>query len=73
MALAKAFVQFWYDFIIGDDWKLAAAVVTVLAAGAIAVLLGAGNAPVLAPLLAIGLGGAFTVSMLIDANPRRPR
>lgn len=27
----KAFAHFWYDFIIGDDWKIAAAVITALA------------------------------------------
>ena len=27
----KAFGQFWYDFIIGDDWKIAAAVIIALA------------------------------------------
>jgi hypothetical protein len=26
----KAFARFWYDFIIGDDWKIAAAVVAAL-------------------------------------------
>ena len=34
MRLLKAFGQFWYDFIIGDDWKIAAGVATVLAAAA---------------------------------------
>jgi uncharacterized membrane protein YfcA len=67
----KAFFRFWYDFIIGDDWKIAAAVVTVLLAGALAVLAGAGTAALLAPLLAIGLGAAFTASLLIDTPPRR--
>jgi hypothetical protein len=28
------FGRFWWDFIIGDDWKIAAGVATVLAAGA---------------------------------------
>jgi hypothetical protein len=71
MGFLKGFYQFWYDFIIGDDWKIAVAVVTVLMVGAVAVLAGAGNAGWLAPLLAIGLGGAFTVSMLIDTKPRQ--
>ena len=30
--ILKAFGQFWYDFIIGDDWKIAAGVVLALAA-----------------------------------------
>ena len=30
MKFLKAFGQFWYDFIIGDDWKIAVAVVLAL-------------------------------------------
>jgi hypothetical protein len=26
-----AFLRFWYDFLVGDDWRIAAAVVTALA------------------------------------------
>lgn len=32
MKALKAFGQFWYDFIIGDDWKIAFAVVIALVA-----------------------------------------
>lgn len=32
MRFLKAFGKFWYDFIIGDDWKIAVAVVGSLAA-----------------------------------------
>ena len=28
----KAFGAFWYDFVVGDDWRIAAGVVLVLAA-----------------------------------------
>jgi uncharacterized membrane protein YfcA len=66
----KAFFRFWYDFIIGDDWKIAAAVVIVLLAGALAVIAGVGGTALLPPLLAIGLGIAFTTSLLIDTPPR---
>ena len=31
----KAFVRFWYDFIVGDDWFLAAGVVVLLAAAGV--------------------------------------
>ena len=40
MRFLKSFGHFWYDFIIGDDWKIAAAVVTALAI--VAVLLATG-------------------------------
>lgn len=29
-ARVKAFAAFWYDFVIGDDWHVAVAVVTAL-------------------------------------------
>lgn len=28
----KAFFAFWYDFVVGDDWQIAAGVVVALAA-----------------------------------------
>jgi hypothetical protein len=31
MRYVKAFLRFWYDFIIGDDWVIAAGVVAALA------------------------------------------
>jgi hypothetical protein len=71
MKFVRGFFQFWYDFVIGDDWKIAAAVVTVLIAGALAVLAGAGDSALLAPLLAVGVGAAFTVSLLIDTSRGR--
>jgi hypothetical protein len=64
----KSFGRFWYDFIIGDDWKIFAAVVVALL-----VLLGAlllrlfGDAG-----LAILGGGAvvvaFSVSLMLDVR-----
>ena len=32
MARLKAFAAFWYDFVIGDDWRVALGVVVALAA-----------------------------------------
>jgi hypothetical protein len=26
----RGFLRFWYDFVVGDDWRIAAGVVTVL-------------------------------------------
>jgi hypothetical protein len=66
----KAFFQFWYDFIIGDDWKIAAAVVVALAAGAAALLTESIDSAALPLFVAIGLGAAFAASLLIDTNPR---
>ncbi|WP_415855685.1 hypothetical protein [Sinomonas sp. G460-2] len=72
MRFVKAFLRFWYDFIIGDDWKIAASVVAVLAVGAGLVLAGLGGSPLFAPLLAVGLAAAFTAALAIDVR-RHPR
>ena len=37
MRFAKGFARFWWDFVVGDDWRIAAGVVVVLAAGALLV------------------------------------
>jgi hypothetical protein len=33
----RRFARFWWDFVIGEDWRIAAGVVAVLAAGALLV------------------------------------
>jgi hypothetical protein len=30
-AYLKSFLRFWYDFVIGDDWRVAVAVIAALA------------------------------------------
>lgn len=50
MKLLKAFGYFWWDLIIGDDWRIAAYVVTSLAVATALLLAGA-------PDLAVGLVG----------------
>jgi hypothetical protein len=32
MKRVKAFLAFWYDFVVGDDWRVAAGVTAALAA-----------------------------------------
>jgi hypothetical protein len=33
----RGFLRFWWEFVIGDDWRIAAGVGTVLTAGAVLV------------------------------------
>jgi hypothetical protein len=49
------FGRFWWDFVVGDDWRIAAGVVAVLAGGA--VLVTATDAPdgLVAALTAAGI------------------
>lgn len=41
MRYLGAFGRFWWDFLVGDDWRIAAGVVGVLAIGALGVRTGA--------------------------------
>ena len=73
MRYVKAFGQFWYDFIIGDDWKIAVAVVLALAltVGLLkADLLGDNG---LAVLGGIAIVLFFSISLAIDVRPKKRR
>lgn len=68
MRFLEGFVGFWYDFLIGDDWKIAAAVAAVLLVGAGFVVAGGYDSHVLTALLALGIAAAFTLTLLIDVR-----
>lgn len=73
MNALKAFGRFWYDFIIGDDWKIATTVVSALAV-LCALLVGTGISDhVLAVLGGVLIVVAFATSLAIDTRPRRPK
>jgi hypothetical protein len=71
VTLLRGFAQFWYDFVIGDDWKIAAAVATVLLAGAALVAAAVLPERADAPLIAAGLLVAFTAALALDVRRRR--
>jgi hypothetical protein len=64
----KGFAQFWYDFIVGDDWKIAAAIATTLAIGAVVASQTTTGAHWLAAVLGVALALAFVVSLTIDVR-----
>jgi Na+-translocating ferredoxin:NAD+ oxidoreductase RnfD subunit len=68
----KAFGQFWYDFIIGDDWKIAVAVVTTLAVLVAAMLSGALNDTATTLIGGALVLVAFSISLAIDVR-KKPR
>jgi hypothetical protein len=68
--LLKSFGRFWYDFIIGDDWKIAAAVVVALGLTALLMLTTSLSDHVLAVLGGLGIVLAFAVSLAIDVRDR---
>jgi|KBSSwiStaDraftv2_1062776.scaffolds.fasta_scaffold2334506_1 hypothetical protein len=63
MRYVVAFGRFWYDFVVGDDWRIAAGVVLVLALGAIALVAGIGG-PWLPAAIAVALILAFSIPLL---------
>jgi hypothetical protein len=70
MTYLKAFGQFWYDFIIGDDWKIAAAVVTTLAVLVLILLTGALSDTALTLLGGVLVIAAFSISLAIDVRKK---
>lgn len=72
MSALRAFGRFWYDFIIGDDWKIAAAVVIVLAVVGTLVATTTLSDEALTFLGGVLVLSAFTVIMLFDVR-RDPR
>ena len=68
MSVVRGFLRFWYDFVVGDDWRIAAGVVLVLAAGALLVATDALAEDVLAPLLGAGIVVVASVSLVAGAR-----
>jgi hypothetical protein len=66
----RGFGRFWYDFLIGDDWKIAAAVVTTLGVGAAVLTVFSPTERVFAPVMGAGLMGAFAIVMWIDTRAK---
>jgi hypothetical protein len=70
MRFIKGFARFWYDFIVGDDWKIAAAVVAVMLVGLAATASDAVPTDVIAPGVGILLLAGFTIAVLLDVRER---
>jgi len=68
LRLARGFLRFWYDFIVGDDWRIALGVVLVLAAGAALVAAGALAQGAVALLVGAGIVGVVSVSIMLGAR-----
>ena len=66
--IAAGFLRFWWDFVVGDDWKIAAAVALVLGVAAVGVAETSGGGSWLAPLVGAALVLAFLVSLAVDVR-----
>jgi hypothetical protein len=63
MRYVVAFFRFWYDFIVGDDRRIAAGVVGVLALAGVTVALGVAS-EWLGPVVAVALVAVFSAAVL---------
>jgi high-affinity Fe2+/Pb2+ permease len=59
----RAFGRFWWDFLIGEDWRIAAGVVVTLGLGALALRAGLCSDSLLAVLVAAGIVSVAVVSV----------
>jgi hypothetical protein len=66
----KAFGRFWYEFVIGDDPKIAVAVVIAVAVLVAALSIGLFGDAGLTVLGGVLIVAAFAVTLLIDTRPR---
>ncbi len=66
----KGVARFWYDFVVGDDWKIAAAVAVVLLAGAGLVATQVLPEGAAAALTGAALVAAFVLALVIDLRRR---
>jgi hypothetical protein len=70
MTLVGRFLRFWYDFIVGDDWKVAGMVAGVLGAGAVAVATEVIPSAVLAPAIGALVALGFLAGLALDVGRR---
>jgi len=66
MRYVIGFARFWWDFVVGDEWRIAAGVVTSLAAGALLVSLTDVSDTIVSILVAAGI---ITVAIVSITGP----
>jgi hypothetical protein len=64
----REFGQFWYDLIVGDDWKIAASVVIALALSALLLTRTGTSDHVVAVVGAVLVAVGFCVSLILDVR-----
>jgi hypothetical protein len=68
MRFASGFARFWWDFIVGDDWRIAVGVGFVLAGGALLVSATGASDALVATLTAVGLIAVAITSIVTSAR-----
>ena len=72
MRVVVGFGRFWWDFIVGDDWRIAAGVGTSLAAGAVLVTATDTSDAVISIAVTAGIVAVVAVSIVRAARRARP-
>jgi hypothetical protein len=68
MRFVSGFARFWWDFIVGDDWRIAVGVGLVLACGALLVSGTGVSDALVATLAAAGLVAVAITSIVASAR-----
>jgi hypothetical protein len=68
MRFVRGFGRFWWDFIVGDEWRIAAGVVAVLAAGAVAVAADWFTGSAIVVAVAMGIAAVAILSTVLPAR-----
>jgi hypothetical protein len=68
MSFVKAFARFWYDFIVGEDWRIAAGVAAVLGAGAVGASTGAVGDALLVVLVTGAIAVVVVASVVLETR-----
>ncbi len=71
MRYVKALGRFWYDFIVGEDWRIAVGVAATLAAGALLASADAVRGGVLVVLVAAAIAAVVVASVVGAAVAER--
>lgn len=66
----RAVGRFLVDFLVGDDWKVAASVVAALGLGAVLAAAAASGARWLAPVAGLVVAAAFVAGLAVDVRRR---
>ncbi|MEA2496823.1 MAG: hypothetical protein QOJ29_4734 [Thermoleophilaceae bacterium] len=68
MRFVRGFGRFWFDVVVGDDWRIALGVVLVLGLGALLVAIDVAGTNVLMPLLAAAIVAVVAASIVLGAR-----
>ncbi len=66
MKIVGGIGRFWWDFVVGDDWKIAAAIGITLVVAAIVVAGRTITAIWVAPVIGVALAAGFLAALVAD-------